>query len=49
MVFQDEKRKWHYYEDVDPLDLLALDEGIRQLRVPLILAIVYIIYVFSTL
>jgi len=49
MVYQDEKRKWHYYEDADPLDLLALDEGIHQLRLPLLLAIVYIIYAFSTL
>lgn len=49
MTFEDENHKWHYYKEIDPLDLQALDEGIKELRIPLLIAVVYIILSFSTL
>jgi len=49
MVFQDQKRKWHYFEDVDPLDQKEFNNGFNELRLPLILALVYVIYAFSSL
>jgi hypothetical protein len=48
MTFEDENHQWHYYEEVDIADQQALDEGIKELRAPLLFAIGYFIYVFST-